>query len=517
MSSPRVALPGSDRHELRPHTAHPACHPDERHDVSVITCANLTEDEFSLLSSFANEHGLVVVSHDRLRRRVLLSGRTPNLESAFGVSLHHREHDGGTFCCHYGPVTVPADLSSLVEGVFGLDNRPAAKPHYRKLALRERWLAGSRAHAAVVRDRMIADPSDGRSDETHLLAREAEAKAFKKPPGTFTPLELAKLYNFPPGDGHGQCIALIELGGGFKSKDFQAYAAELGLHAFTVHSVSVDGGRNQTGSDADGEVMLDIEVAAAIAPAAKIVCYFAPNTDRGFIDAISAAVHDQYNNVSIISISWGGPESSWTSAAINSMDKVFAEAVAKGITVLVAAGDNGSDDGVGDGKPHADFPASSPNVCGVGGTTLRVNGTTLNESVWNEVAIGEGAGGGAFSTHFPVPTWQAKSQSFSLSRGVPDVAANADPETGYLTIVDGRHEITGGTSAGAPLLAGLVARINQRTGKRLGHVCPTAYARPSVCRDITAGSNGAFRAVPGWDATSGLGVIDGAKLAAALG
>lgn len=515
MSNPRSALPGSDRHELRPREAHASVHPDQRHEVTVMTSANLTADEYDSLASFANGHGLVVVTYERHKRRMVLSGRTPNMEAAFGVELHHRDHEGGTHVGHYGPVTVPTDLLTLVEGVFGLDNRPAAKPHYRKLSIERR-----RHHAALAWGKVHAvyehELSEyGHMSEPHRLeAREAEAAAFKKPPGTFTPLDLAKLYDFPAGDGSGQCIGLLELGGGYKVADFQKYAQEMGQSGYTVSAVLVDHAKNQTGSDADGEVMLDIEVAAAIAPKAHIVVYFAPNTDQGFLDAISAAIHDTHNKPSVISISWGGPESSYSTAAINSMDKLFQEASAAGITVLAAAGDDGSSDGVDDGRDHVDFPASSPNVLACGGTKLVVSGTTLTETVWNELAIQSGATGGGVSSHFPVPTWQKHAVPAGTNgRCVPDVSALGDPTTGYTTRVDGQDGIVGGTSCVAPLLAGLVARLNQH--KRVGALNPTLYAH-SVCRDITSGNNGTFHAGPAYDMASGLGVIDGAKLAAAL-
>lgn len=518
MSSPRVALPGSDRHELRPRAEAPACHPDERHEVSLITAGHLTESEIDALYGFTGSHGLVVVQHDRARRRVVLSGRTPNIESAFGVELHHRASESGTYCAHYGPVTIPGDILPLVEGVFGLDCRPVAQPHFRKLGEKTRHFAATRASNSVIETHANTVNGVVGYDYSAPVIEKADAAyhaAFKKPPGTFTPLDLARLYNFPPGDGSGQCIALIELGGGYSVKDFQAYADELGLPHFSVTWVSVDHGRNLAGGDADGEVMLDIEVAAAIAPKAKIVVYFSPNTDAGFIDAISAAVHDTVNRPSVISISWGSAEANWSKAAMNSMDKVFAEAAAKGITVLAASGDDGSSDGMSHGD-HVDFPASSPHVTGVGGTTLTVHGSTITETVWNKQQLGEGSGGGGFSTHFPTPTWQAHSlPSGRTGRGVPDVAAVADPTTGYAVRVHGSDQIIGGTSASAPLVAGLVARINQATHGRLGHLCPTVYAH-SVCRDIVKGDNGAFVSLPGWDACSGLGVIDGSKLFAAV-
>jgi kumamolisin len=286
--------------------------------------------------------------------------------------------------------------------------------------------------------------------------------------------------------------------------------------------VSVDGGANAptNPSGADGEVALDIEVAGAIAPGAKIAVYFATNTDQGFVDAITTAVHDTTNNPSVISISWGGPESGWPQSSLTAMDDACQSAGAIGVTITVASGDNGSSDGASGN--NVDFPASSPYVLGCGGTKLTGSGTKItSEVVWDDGSQG-GATGGGVSVDFPLPDWQAKagvpkSSSSSGGRGVPDVAGDASPETGYNILVDGQQEVVGGTSAVAPLWAGLIALINQQRGKPAGFVNPSLYAAPTAFHDITSGNNGAFSAGPGWDACTGLGSPDGAKIAAALG
>ena len=270
--------------------------------------------------------------------------------------------------------------------------------------------------------------------------------------------------------------------------------------------------------------MLDIEVAGAIAPAAKIVVYFAPNTDQGFLDAITTAVHDSTNQPSVISISWGAAESQWTSQALTNFNDAFQAAAAMGVTVCVASGDNGSSDGVNDGNNHVDFPASSSFALACGGTTLQAsNEQIVNETVWNDQPNG-GATGGGVSDMFPLPTWQ---NGFDVpaptveggGRGVPDVSGDADPNTGYNILVDGETEVVGGTSAVAPLWAALVARINQQIGKPIGFVNPLIYAQAveaSGFHDITQGNNGAFSAAAGWDPCTGLGSPDGVPLEAAL-
>jgi kumamolisin len=338
-----------------------------------------------------------------------------------------------------------------------------------------------------------------------------------------SPAQVGKLYNFPTNvNGTGQTIAIIELGGGFRTTDLKTYFKAEGVKQPVVKSVSVDGGVNQPGTDtnSDGEVMLDIEVAGSIAPGATIVVYFAPNTDQGFVDAISTAAHDTVNKPSVISISWGGPEDSWTQQSANAMLQAVTDAVAMGVTVTAAAGDGGADDGVGDGKLHVDLPAVLPPVLGCGGTRLNTSrGAITSEVVWNELANNEGATGGGVSTIFPIPDYQASAkvpvqpETGFAGRGVPDIAGDADPVTGYQVRVDGKNTVIGGTSAVAPLWAGLVALCNQALGRSLGYVQPALYTLTSAAfHDITSCNNGHYSAGPGWDPCTGLGSPNGAAM-----
>ena len=269
-------------------------------------------------------------------------------------------------------------------------------------------------------------------------------------------------------------------------------------------------------------MLLDIEVVGAVAPGAKIVVYFAPNTSQGFQDALTTAIHDATNKPSVISISWGGAESTWTAQAMTAFDSAAQDAAALGVTICAASGDNGSSDGVTDGANHVDFPASSPHILACGGTSLQsANGAITSETVWNDGPQG-GAGGGGYSDQFPLPSWQAGANIKPPSgegRGVPDVSGDADPETGYHVLVDGDSLVIGGTSAVAPLWSGLIALLNQKLGKPLGFLQPVLYGLPAAdgaFHDITSGSNGAFSAGPGWDAASGLGSLSGEKLLAAI-
>jgi kumamolisin len=444
-------------------------------------------DNLAAVERFAHDHGLTVAESSPQRRTVKLIGKVADAIEAFGVDLHRYEHpEHGRFRGRAGPVHVPVELIDVVEGVFGLDDRPQVRPQFR-----------------------IADPRAVTS--------------------SYTPVEVARAYDFPAGaTGAGQCVAIIELGGGYRESDLEAYFDDLGIPAPTVTAVSVDGATNSPAGDpnsADGEVLLDIEVVGAIAPGARIAVYFAPNTDQGFIDAVTTAVHDQVNAPSVISISWGAPESSWTLQAQTALDQAFADAAALGVTVCAACGDSGSGDGVGDGRAHADFPASSPHVLGCGGTRLEPGGA---ETVWNDGTTG-GATGGGVSDTFEPPEWQSSADvppsanpDRRAGRGVPDVSGNADPQTGYRVLVDGQQETIGGTSAVAPLWAALVALLNELRGAPVGFLNPVLYGSgDDTLRDVTSGDNDlgnapAYTASPGWDACTGLGSPDGSTLARLL-
>ena len=530
-----VSLPGSERQPLPQASVIGPTDPDERLEVTVRVRRRqpvpadqieamasqlpaerqyLTAREYDrqfgadpqdleAVAAFAHTHGLQVVEKSAARRSVVLSGTVQAAEAAFGVTLEDYEYPHGTYRGRTGPISVPADLSGTVEGVFGLDNRPFAQAHFSR-----------RAAAAAT---------------------------------TFTPPALAQLYNFPAGlDGTGQTIGIIELGGGYRPADLRAYFQKLGIAAPRVTSVSVDHARNHavgTPDSADGEVALDIEVAGAVAPGAGIVVYFTPNqTDQNFLDALTTAIHDTKHSPSVISISWGGAESAASSAFMQQFDSALQSAALLGITVCTAAGDDGAADSradTWDGQPHVDFPSASPWALSCGGTSLTAAGGAIaSETVWNQ--HGEdpqshsfGATGGGISQFFPVPAYQ---QNVTLpapagsggkpGRGVPDVAGDADPATGYDVQVDGQLiQGFGGTSAVAPLWAGLIAVINQGLGVRAGFVNTLLYSKAQAAgafHDITQGDNKVgpnavgYSATAGWDACTGLGSPDGQKILAAL-
>jgi kumamolisin len=461
-----------------------------------------------LVADVLGEYGLTVTEYHLESRRLKVSGTIAALQSAFGTTLSSvtSPHPDGSGDVQHryrtGPLSVPAQLSGIITAVVGLDDRPQARAQFR------RGPAAGRRPAAET------------EGESHAAAAAGSA---------LTAPQVASFYQFPDGtDGTGQTVAIIELGGGYTQSDLSSYFSGLGISVPSVTAVGVDGSSNTPGGDADAEVELDIQVVGGVAPGAVQLVYFGPNTDQGFIDAISDAVHATPAPTAL-SISWGQSEDQWSDQSRTAMDSAFADGAALGVTVTVAAGDNGSsDDSTTTTGVHCDFPASSPNALACGGTKLVGNTSTFtitSEVVWNEQASNEGATGGGVSDVFPLPSYQADAgvpasaaSGGGSGRGVPDVSGNADPVTGYLVVVDGQQEPIGGTSAVAPLWAGLIARLAQATGKKFGLLQPMLYAgvSPGVAangfNDIVDGNNGAYKAGPGWDACSGLGSPNGGAL-----
>lgn len=371
---------------------------------------------------------------------------------------------------------LPRELHDIVQAVLGLDDRPQA--------LRKRLRAPQPFIDSAVS-------------------------------GGYSLPDLARLYDFPEASGAGQCIAIIALGGGYDTANLQAYFSGVGIAMPQIVT-----------PDADAEVTCDIEIVGSIAPQAKLVVYLAPDTDQGFLHALQAAVLDDIHRPAIVSVSLGQPECTWSQHLRDAFDQLLQAAAKAGITVCCASGDAGSSCGLADGKAHVEYPASSPWVLACGGTTLRSEGGAISgETVWNQMARKAGAGGGGISDLYDVPNWQvhanippSANSAARRGRGVPDVAANADSTTAYQLRVAGRNIVAGGTSAAAPLWAGLIARMNQLRGKPLGFLNPILYQARAMeaLRPITSGDNGAYHAHAGWNACTGLGAPKGNALLAAL-
>jgi len=451
-------------------------------------------EDLAKVVAFGQSHGLVEKERSIARRLVVLSGTVASVSAALGPQLYEYEcPNGERYRGHDDPTLLPADLADIVEGVFGLDNRKMA-----------------RAHAA---------PGTG----------PAPAPAPQTPPWA------ARNYNFPAAaDGTGQTIGLIEFGNGYNPADIASFFSGLGLPAPVPINVNLVGAELAS-NPPDPEVTLDIAVAGSVAPGAKIVVYFAPWTEAGWVQAVSTAIHDSGNAPSVISISWGLPELqhggglAWSQAATQKISALFQEAAHLGVTVFASTGDQGSSCGMADRRAHVSYPASDPWVTACGGTMLKdgiPDAAEFTEVVWSNPSA---ATGGGISAVFPVPVWQQKANTQPSAnpggrpgRGIPDVAGYA---AGYNIVVGGVATPEPGTSGVAPLWAGLVALLNQSLGRKLGFLNPQLYAEinaAAALNAITEGNNNFddtapyYTAQPGWDPCTGLGTPHGTKIVAAL-
>jgi kumamolisin len=460
----------------------------------------------TVLSGF----GLTILKEDLLSCSVRVGGAAERIEEAFQVKLFHYSHDSGNYRGRKGVLQIPAEMDGIVTGVFGLDNRKLVK----RRPLRKRVAALQQAELA------------------------AASRSW------FYPAELATVYAFPAGNGLGQTVGLLEFGGGYFASDLATFCQNANISVPTVKTVSVNNTPTNQKDGAEGEVMLDVEVVAGVCPAATIVVYFSTFDEAGWVSAVDTAVHDKTNLLTVLSVSWGYAEDApggWSDGAIDAINDTLQAAALLGVTICVAAGDDGSDDQVGDGHAHVDFPSSSPYVLAVGGTSLQANnGTVVKEVAWKDGdglrQDNGGSTGGGVSVHFPRPAWQTV-QIASVNPGsingrvVPDVAADASANTGYWMVVDGQGGVSGGTSASAPLWAALIARINASLGGGLsvGYLTPLLYQAvggkavlgATGCRDITSGNNntasiGGYSAGPGYDAVTGWGAPLGAGLLSGL-
>jgi kumamolisin len=458
--------------------------------------------DISAVRRYARAQGLKCIEVSLAGATIVLSGTVAQFNRAFGVKLVHRRDKKYSlpYLSHDEEVTIPAELKAVITGVFGLDTRPASRRPHRL------------AHAMSTET--IAPPP--------------------VTPKTRPPAEFAGLYNFPRNtSGRGQSIGLLEFGGGFHPKQLHSYFTSVGIKPPKLVVKEVRPGANKPRGkpgtlNPDTEVYLDIEVAASLAPDATIVVYFGENTTKGWLHTLQTAILDKQHDLSVISISWGEAEQEWSPQAIKQIDDLFQLAAHRGITICCSAGDRGITECDGRSFTVA-FPASSPHVLACGGTRLEVrrNGSR-SETVWNQWKQFRLASGGGVSDVFPLPVYQQRANvplrhadNRSPGRGIPDVAANASSDTGYLIEANETRMSLGGTSAVAPLWAALVARLNEALGTKIGFLTPSLYkmniATSGAVFDITRGFNGAdrahaFHARPGWDPCTGFGSPNGEKL-----
>ena len=476
--------------------------PDREHmaHAELLALSGASADDLQSVRRFAEDHRLEVVREDAAAQTVVVRGSAKDVNRAFVTELHHYRTGEEVFRSHEHEVSVPSELGEIVTGVFGLDNRSVAR--------RPRFAAGSAQATPPVDD------------------------------NTRRPSVFTELYSFPDGaTGNGQCVAILEFGGGFDEDKLTAYLQKLGIGSAKVIVREIGQGRNRPLNEpntltADVEVYMDIEIVASTAPDATIVVYFGENTEMGWIETLRAAIFDTEYRPSVLSISWGWAEEYWKPDTIRALDDAFHKAALLGTTVCCSSGDNGVFEADDPPEPYTvAFPASSPYVLACGGTRLEsLSGGATSESVWNQSAsIGLTSGGGV-SRIYDQPPFQSASDiparfgTDETGRGIPDVAANASSLTGYLVWADDTAMSMGGTSAAAPLWAGLIACLNQSLDRRIGYLTPLLYTggaqSQGALRDIVDGNNRnemmsdpqGYQARNGWDACTGLGTPHGKAL-----
>lgn len=427
-------------------------------------------------------YGLTVEETSPARRTVLVSGTVAQFNRAFGVELMRHRSAAGTYLSYAGQVYVPNELNGIVEDVLGLDREPALF---------------------------------NRTETPPLPDAPANIKVL-------TPPQVAALYQFPPGTGAGETIGILEFGGGFYQNDIADYFTNI-LNAPAPASAifwPVNNATNNPGVNVPGDLeqIVDICVAYSVAPDATIVVYKPPDASmQSWHDCLSSAIHDSINKPSVLTCSWFGAESAWIASPkhLATLTQDIGDAQVLGVTILFASGDNGTTT-----PPVMLYPPADPGVTACGGTLVEnVSGSSFDQIGWRF------SGGGA-SAIFTKPSWQVVSTppnaSGAYSRAIPDVAGNADKYSGYMVYYNGK--ISGphaGTSAVAPLYAGLIAIINQNLNKRVGFLNYYLYASesiyPQTFYDVTKGSSANYSCKVGWDAVTGLGSINGEILQRVLG
>ncbi len=346
----------------------------------------------------------------------------------------------------------------------------------------------------------------------------------QEPAHGYSVLEIAESYNFPNGDGEGQTIGIIELGGQVAQSDLEKFFAEYNT---PVPEIQIVGQPTTTPENDNVEVTADIQVAGILAPKAKFVIYYGTT----ILEAMKVALADTENKLTVISISWAGSELGYSQREITELNNVFHEASLKGITVVGASGDNGALNN----KQYANVnvPVNSPYVLACGGTQTYITDDKIAaEVVWNEsTQQSQIATGGGFSQriaeqkyqHTVIENYIHKYPQFapyqkSGGRGIPDIAANAADASGYSIVFQGQWVKIGGTSLATPLWAALIARMNQNLGYRLGFINPYLYELMGSAsfHQILEGNNNLYFASEGWNPCTGLGTPNGIELMRAI-
>jgi len=535
-------------------------------DREAATPRGATDEQFRRVERFAAEHGLEVVGKSQAQHHLQVRGTVAQLNAAFGVELELSQHSGRVFQTHSGPVSLPADVVQHVQAVIGLADIHRGRP------LGATAVAGPEATSYTLPElvkRYRFPGGNGKGQRIAIISfgggyhEEDLDWYFRQIVGLRTPPKVSAVsVSAPDGAGPGN--------NPFPMKRLRSFIEAMSDPNLALEQMKRDLDCETCWARALAtlECTMDIEIIGAIAPEADIDVYFADDTDDGWRAAIQAAAgirddderrpvrahRKRVEPASVISLSWGFAEAEGGASWLELIESVLKEAFERRVTVCCASGDFGSlgvDPGDARGYDRVanlDFPASSPFVLACGGTSIGPDGEVAWNNEWKGVTM---ATGGGVSGFFKRPGWQAGSnvpphnslekvwldpgenRHTWAGRGVPDVAANADSASGYELYIGGRPALGGGTSAAAPLWAGLVALLNQnlsgmaRRPIRLGLPNKLLYRKDVAValRSIDAGDNrlpgtragvASFDAGPGWDPCTGLGVPDGESLLEAL-
>lgn len=431
------------------------------------------------LINYFESHGIQIQSVDANKRVIVCNGYMHQFQQIFSVGFNdYTNEQDQTYRVHDREPSLPDNLGTYISYIEGLHTIPLQ---------RAKSMGATQDVANDMSDKFLG----------------------------YTPLELAEAYDFPEGDGEGETIGIIELGGTYIPSDMETYFSDLGIKAPVVNTIGVD---SNDAIQNDLEVTLDIQVIGALLPKATLVLFYG----KTLITAIKEAIYNPVYKPSVLSISWAGSEFNYSSAELSEMNQLCYQAALLGITIVAASGDQGAFNSKN--FLNVNVPASLPFVLGCGGTKITIeNGQNQNEVVWNELAIKQGASGGGFSARFAIPSYQQDALAnyhayHGNSIGVPDVAANSDASSGYKTLYKGRYFPEGGTSAATPVWASLLVRINQDLGYRLGFINEILYkqANTTIFRQITEGNNGYYPAAPYWSPCTGLGSPKGKALLASF-
>jgi pseudomonalisin/xanthomonalisin len=444
--------------------------PEYRHwlaSTEILNSYAPTQDQVTVVVRYLQSKGFTDTKVEPNRLLVSANGTAMTARRAFNTELAYFARNGETGFANTKDVLVPPELNGIVLAILGLQTLDNPR------------------HFTV---------------QTH------------------NPLDLANIYDASSMPAATNTVVGIITEGDMTPviADLHAFESSNQLPTINPTVVTINGGSNDTSGTIEWDLDSQVLQAMAGGNVKQMILYAAASgTDGGFTLAYNRAVTD--NLAKVINVSLGNCEGAANAdGSMAADDQIFSLGAAQGQTFAVASGDSGAYQCVANngrafngayGTVLSDaYPASSPYVVSVGGTTLSTNGNTTysGETVW-------AYGGGGPSLYESKPVWQSGVVSGS-ARGVPDISFDADPSSSALILVNGTIQSSGGTSQSAPTFAGAWARIESLENNSIGFAAPWIYSManstPAVFRDVTSGNNGFYNAATGWDFASGFGSLD---------